>query len=163
MCNMSIYGSRITALGLNGVLAKPEGLGNIRLMINIELPLQLAGSKICEFSDPQTVPPSQIAQEGDEDIQVVITVTDDTGAPIDISGATALILLMKKPDGTTESKTAYLINNGRDGKMGYALDAADFDQAGYFQFQGSFMIAGASKSTNVGTVNVAENIVIVVP
>lgn len=131
-------------------------------MINIELPLQLAGSKICEFSDPQTVPPSQIAQEGDEDIQIVITVVDDTGTAVDISAATGLILLMRKPDDTTQSKTAYLINNGRDGQMGYALNASDFDQAGYYAFQGSFAIAGASKSTKVGTVNVAENIVIVV-
>lgn len=132
-------------------------------MINIELPLQLAGTLINEFSDPTTVPPSQIAQEGDGDIQVVISVIDDSGVAVDISGASALVLLMQKPSGTTESKTATLINNGRDGKMGYALDASDLDQSGIYQFQGSFAIVGVPKSTIVGQVKVAENIVIVVP
>lgn len=132
-------------------------------MINIELPLQLAGTLINEFSDPTTVPPSQIAQEGDGDIQVVISVIDDSGVAVDISGASALVLLMQKPDGTTFSKTSTLINNGRDGKMGYALDASDLDQSGIYQFQGSFAIVGVPKSTIVGQVKVAENIVIVVP
>jgi len=132
-------------------------------MINIELPLQLAGTLINSFSDPTTVPPSQIAQEGDGDIQIVISVVDDNSVAVDISGASALALLMQKPDGSTESKEAVLINSGRDGKMGYALDASDLDQAGIYQFQGSFSIAGVPKSTVVGKMKVAENIVIVVP
>lgn len=158
---MSIYGKRVTALGPLGVPAKPESKEATRLMINIELPLQLAGTLINEFSDPTTVPPSQIAQEGDGDIQVVIEVVDDNSVAVDISDANALVLLMQKPSGTTESKTATLINNGRDGKMGYALNASDLNESGYYQFQGSFAIAGVPKSTVIGKINVAENIVIV--
>ena len=158
---MSIYGTRATALNLMGLPGRPYGRGADRLMINIELPLHIAGASPTSFTGTEDViiPPAQIAQQGDGDIVIVLSVVDANNNPIDISAATELTLLMRKPDLTQAAYVAALTNSGRDGKMSYALDATDLDEAGFYYFQGSFTIAGGVKSTQLGKLKVAENIV----
>ena len=121
---MSIYGRSKTSLTLNALAGKPQGYNALHFMIPLNFPLQVAGSFSGQFVDLTTVPPSQIAQEGDGDIHVEITVVDgsNNNAPVDISAATVLTLLFKKPDLTTQSFVAHLVTNGRDGKMGYNLN-----------------------------------------
>lgn len=148
-----------------GTPGKADGPDTLRLMIDLQLPLQIAGSFQGNFCDIPTIPPSQIAQEGDGDIRVVITALNgaDNFAPVDLSAATAITLLFKKPDLTTQSFVATLTTNGMDGKLSYNLNASDLDQAGYYYVQGNFSIAGVPKSTVLGSFKVSENIVVPEP
>ena len=157
---MSIYGKRITALSPLGVPGRPEGKEAQRLMINIELPLQIAGALIVGFlgTEDPIIPPAQIAQEGDGDILVVVQVVDANSAPVDLSGATETFLLVEKPDLTTAVYAAALTNGGADGRISYALDASDLDQSGFYQLQATFKVSSAPKSTVIGSFKVQENI-----
>lgn len=157
---MSIYGKRKTALAPTGILGRPRGFLTLHLMINLELSLQIAGSFLGDLCDPAApIPPSQIAQQNDGDIVLVITVTDGaTGAPVDLSTAEDLVILLKKPDLTATSNIATLTTNGMDGKLSIALGPTDLDQAGYYFAQASFTIAAIGKSTELGSFEVAENI-----
>ena len=159
---MAIYGrNRRTILGFNGVLGKPEGFESLHFMINLDLSLQIAGSFTGDFCDLPIIPPSQIAQQGDGDIRLVVTVTDgNTGAfiPVDISAATTKVILLRKPDLTAQALFATLMTNGRDGKMYIALGPSDLDQAGFYFVQGTVVIASVAKSTVLGHFKVAENI-----
>ena len=159
---MSIYGTRITALSKMGTPGKAEGPETLRLMIDLRLSLQIAGSFQGNFCDIPYIPPSQIAQQGDGDIRLVITALDGANnfVPVDLSAATDLTILFKKPDLTTQSFVATLTTNGKDGKLSYNLNASDLDQAGYYSVQGNFSIASVPKSTILGSFKVAENIVI---
>ena len=159
---MSIYGGRTTTIGFHGLPAKPEGFEALHFMINLPLSLQIAGSFAGNFCDIQTIPPSQIAQQNDGDIKLVVTVIDGANddLPVDISAATGLTILLKKPDLTVVSLVATLTTNGRDGKMGYNLSPSHLSQAGYYYVQGNFSIAGVAKSTEVGQFKVNENIVV---
>ena len=129
-------------------------------MINLELSLQIAGSflgDLCDSAAP--IPPAQIAQQNDGDIVLVITVTDGaTGAPVDLSPATSLSILLKKPDLTATTNAATKTTNGRDGRISILLGPADLDQAGYYFAQANFTIASVSKSTTLGSFEVSENI-----
>jgi hypothetical protein len=161
---MSIFGRRITSLSPAGVPGRLEGLTARTLMINVELMVQLAGDAPNSFLETERLSPSQIVQQGDGGINVVLTVVDAvTKEPIDLSAATGLTLLLQKPDLTTFSFSASLLNNGYDGKMAYALNASVFDQAGYYWFQGSFAIGGIAWYTIREDIKVLENIVVVVP
>lgn len=156
---MSIYGRRKTALSFNGILGRPEGFEALHFMINLEIPVQVAGSFAGDFCDPASIPPSQIAQQNDGDIVLVITVTDGaTGQPVDLSPADALTILLKKPDLTATSNVATLSTNGMDGKLSIALGPTDLDQAGYYFAQANFTIAAVGKSSGVGSFEVSENI-----
>lgn len=157
---MSIYGKRKTALGLNAILGQPQGQEVLHLMINLELSLQIAGSFLGDLCDPAApIPPSQIAQQNDGDIVLVIAVTDGaTGAPVDLSSAESLTILLKKPDLTATYNPAALSTNGRDGKMQIALGPLDLDQAGYYFAQANFTVAAIGKSTSQGTFEVSDNI-----
>lgn len=161
---MSIYG-RPKTLGLNGITNKASGPALLHLMINLELSLQIAGSFLGGLCDPSTpIPPSQIAQQNDGDIVLVVTAIDGVdGSAVDLSPASALSILVKKPDLTTFQRAATLTTNGRDGRMQIALGPTDLDQAGYYFVQANFTIASVAKSTGLGTVHVSDNIVIEEP
>lgn len=155
---MSIYGPRTTALGLHGAPAKPVGPLGLRLMINLELSLQLAGSFTGNFCDIQTIPPAQIAQQNDGDIVLVITVLNN-GVPQDMSAAHDLAILFQKPDLTVVSLVGSIITNGKDGKIGYNLSPSHLSQAGYYKVQASFTVASVAKSTAQGQFQVSSNLV----
>ena len=159
---MSIYGKRITALGMAGVPAKPEGSGGKAFGITIGLALRLAGSYPRDFDyGPLCVSPEVVAQQGDGGVTVVITVVDPaTSLPVDMSAATNLSLLMRKPDLTTVAFSAALAGNGLDGRVSYALDASDMAEAGFYDFQLSFQTSSTPWFTSIGTVRVISNLTV---
>lgn len=159
---MSVYGRRKTILGFHGCPSGVRGREALHLMINLELSLQIAGSFTGELCDAQTVAPDQIAQQGDGDIQVVVTVLNN-GVPQDMSAAHDLAILIKKPDSTIVSYPATQMTNGRDGKIYVALSPADLEDAGYYTVQASFTIATVQKSTDQGDFIVGEVLVVTPP
>jgi len=89
--------------------------------------------------------------------QFIVTVKDD-GVVQDISTATNLILIFKKPDQTTSNKTATLYTDGTDGKMTYTSVSGDLNQAGNYKIQGKVTLGGATYYTSIGSFKVHCNL-----
>jgi len=89
--------------------------------------------------------------------QLVVTVKDD-GAIVDISSATSLIIVLKKPDQTTQNKTAILYSDGTDGKMTYSTILGDLDQPGNYKIQGIVHLSGGTYYTSIGSFRVHCNL-----
>ena len=64
-----------------------------------------------------------------------ITVTEDDAA-VNISTASDLAILFKKPDGTTVEYAASKLTDGVDGVLHYQTVAGVIDQAGEWQYYG---------------------------
>jgi len=89
--------------------------------------------------------------------QIILTVLED-GAAYDISSATTLQIIIKKPDTTTLTKTASFFTDGTDGKMVYISVSGDFDVPGYYKIQGKVIIGGSTFYTTTSTFKVYCNL-----
>lgn len=89
--------------------------------------------------------------------QLIMTVKDD-GEIVDISGATLLQVILKKPDGQTYTKTGTLYTNGTDGKMYYTSIGGDFSAAGNYKIQGKVTIPGGTYYTSISDFKVYCNL-----
>ena len=68
---------------------------------------------------------------GDIGTVIAVTVTDaDSGVAIDVSGATAKVLLFRKPSRATVQKAAAFATDGSDGALTYTFVAGDLDESG---------------------------------
>lgn len=89
--------------------------------------------------------------------QFIVTVKDD-GAVVDISSATSLVIIFKKPDQTTSNKTATLYTDGTDGKMTYSTVSGDLNQTGNYKIQGKVTLSGGVYYTSIGSFKVHCNL-----
>jgi hypothetical protein len=80
----------------------------------------------------------QNAQKGDVGVALIVEMTNQSdNLPFDISAATALAVLLKKPDGTSVEFVGQLYTNGLDGKIYYVTESDDdLDQIGICFLQG---------------------------
>jgi len=89
--------------------------------------------------------------------QLVVTVYDNNSI-VDISAAAQLFIFLKKPNGTTYTKTASLYTDGTDGKMSYVATAGDFDVSGNYKIQGKVVLSGGTYYTSTATFKVHCNL-----
>lgn len=94
---------------------------------------------------------------GDLGTQLIMTVKDD-GVIVDISSASALNVIIKKPSGQSYIKTGTLLGDGTDGKMYYTSISGDFDVAGLYKIQGKVTINGAIYYTSISSFKVYCNL-----
>lgn len=87
----------------------------------------------------------------------IVTVTDDD-AVVDISSATALQLVFRKPSGTTTTVSASLYTNGTDGKMVYTATSGLLDEAGAWRMQGIATFGSNVFHSDVEIFRVSENL-----
>lgn len=73
---------------------------------------------------------------GDHGTVFAIVCRDQNNQVIDISDATALKILFKKPDGTTFSKTASFTTDGTDGSLQCSTTRTELDTEGKWRYQG---------------------------
>ena len=112
------------------------------------------GSNMSPF--PSTV--LQQCQLGDVGVQLVVTIQDQLGNPINISAASGLTIKIGKPDGSTSDVAASLYTNGADGAMSYIASANDLNQAGSYSIQGKLLLNGSAKSSAIGSFQVLSNV-----
>ncbi len=87
-----------------------------------------------------------------------ITIVDDNDAAIDISTATTLQIIFKKPNNRgTLTKTATFTNSGTDGKLEYATISGDLDTAGLWYIQGKVVEATYTNSSEIDSFLVEAN------
>lgn len=79
-----------------------------------------------------------------------LTVTEKNVA-LDISLATELQILFKKPSGTVLTKTAVFTNTGSDGLIRYLSIEGDLDEVGSWFIQGRVTLPGGKWSTEKGS------------
>ena len=118
--------------------------------MDMAMRLQIAGNFDGGFLLGVPVASALIAQAGDADVRLIIVVVDDTNTPVDLSQASALKIVILKPDLTSSVKTAALVTNGMDGMLSVMLSATDLAEAGDYQAQAKFTIASAGKTTRRG-------------
>lgn len=95
--------------------------------------------------------------QNDIGTRLVVTVLDD-GSAVDISTATSLQIILRKPDNTVLTKSAVIYNNGSDGKMAYTTVDGDLDTLGNYKIQGKVEIDGGTYYTSLGSFKVHCNI-----
>lgn len=139
---MSILGQPITGLTL--------GFGGrswkFPLVIPIDFSLQVAGP----YNPPGFIVTTNFCQIANAGLQFIVTVLDENQDPLDISGATSLILSFINPDGSFFQKTAAYVTNGIDGQIYYVTTASDLLEAGLCYIQGQFTIGGVTMTTAFG-------------
>ena len=96
---------------------------------------------------------------GDVGTAIILTVNDSsTGAVVDISSATTLEIVLRKPNGTSITRTAEFVTDGADGKLQYVTIAGDIDRAGEWSAQGYISMPVWSGHTDEAAVTVVGNL-----
>jgi uncharacterized protein YfaS (alpha-2-macroglobulin family) len=89
---------------------------------------------------------------------LVVQVVDQTGTPIDVSGASARTIYLTRPDGTVLTKTAVNDTTGADGRIRYTTQAGDISQTGRWRIQAYVAgVGGFSGSTREASFEVFKS------
>lgn len=105
-----------------------------------------------------------IAEIHEGDIGTIIRATikdkqaDGTLSVLDISGATTLELVFKKPSGTKLTKVAVLTTDGTDGQMEYVTISGDLNETGEWKIQAYIVLPSGSWRSDIGCFTVFENL-----
>jgi hypothetical protein len=82
----------------------------------------------------------------------------DDSTIVDISSATTLELIFKKPDNTTFTRTAELYTDGTDGKLTYSSIEGDIDSAGQWNLQVKLILTDGTWYSDIYKFTVYENL-----
>lgn len=92
---------------------------------------------------------------------ILVTVKDcvsGTSTALNVSGASALQLILQSPSGSSTTKTASLNTDGTDGKIKYTSVDGDFGEVGTWKIQAKVVIGGGTFRSDIGTFRVYENL-----
>lgn len=93
------------------------------------------------------------------DIGTVFNITvKDGDEVVNLSGATTLNLIFKKPNGDIVTKAAVVITDGTDGGIKYTTVDGDLDVAGMWRMQGFIVLGSNSWSTDIISFKVYPNL-----
>jgi len=93
------------------------------------------------------------------DIGTIFRVTlMDGSSALDVSGASTLQIIFKKPDNSNDTQTAVFTTDGTDGVVQYTSIAGDLDAAGKWAIQANVVLPAGSWKSNVSTFRVHENL-----
>lgn len=98
-------------------------------------------------------------QRTDTGIQFIVTVTNkQTGAVVNLSAATGILFIFRKPDKTVYSQNGSLYTDGTDGKLTYTSDSSDLDVYGIWRLQVSYTINSNTKLSSEVSFLVDKNL-----
>lgn len=86
-----------------------------------------------------------------------VLVSDD-GSTVDLSAATDIVMVFKKPSGTRIERNADFYTDGTDGLVYYRSVDGDLDEVGTYKIQTIVTIAGGTFNSSVGSFKVHHNI-----
>lgn len=95
---------------------------------------------------------------GDVGTRLTVRIVDQDGALVDLTNASSMFVLLRKPNGTVLSRAASIRYAGPDGRITYTTVAGDIDRAGVWKIQGRVTIAGKSWSTELAEFLVKTNL-----
>lgn len=94
---------------------------------------------------------------GDIGTSIRIRVQEDN-VDIDISTATSMKIFLKKPGGTTTTKTAVFVTDGTDALMHYISVSGDIDEIGTWKAQGWVRLPQGDFYTQIASFKVNRNL-----
>lgn len=103
---------------------------------------------------------------GDIGTEILVTLTDQDGTAVDVSSASTLTILARKPDGTVIEWTATAgpadpdatPSDGSDGAFHYLTTDGDLDAAGLWRFQGYVVVGSGEWHTDTRQERVHPNL-----
>lgn len=90
--------------------------------------------------------------------RLIMTVIDD-GEIVDISTATDIDVILKKPDTSSDINPGLFYTDGTDGKIKYTSVSGDFDQAGTYKIQGVVTLPSGTFHTSISDFKVYCNLI----
>lgn len=94
---------------------------------------------------------------GDTGTELIATIKEK-GSAVDVSMATNLQMVFRKPNGTTAEKTAVLHTDGKNGKVLYVTEAAFVSDSGQWQVQAKATIGSWTGRSDIHAFVVAANL-----
>ncbi len=98
------------------------------------------------------------AQVGAIGTKIRLTLRDQDGNVVDLSGATTKRLDFQKPDRTSVSKTAAFHTDGTDGKIQYSTESGFLDLPGDWKVQAYVVITAGTFPSSVASFKVKPNV-----
>lgn len=95
---------------------------------------------------------------GDFGTQFISTINQESGIPLNISGATSITFRFLKPTGISVDKTGSLYMGGTTGKTIYIVENGLFDVSGLWKYQVILVIGAGKWYTNIVDFTVYPNI-----
>lgn len=95
---------------------------------------------------------------GDIGTTIILVVKDEDDEIVDISGATAMTIVITEPSGTRTEYTADFYTDGADGMMSYVTVEGDIDEAGLHRAQGIVELDGGTFYTSIVSFKVYCNL-----
>ena len=77
---------------------------------------------------------------------------------LDISSASLMELIFRKPDGTKITQTAVFTTDGTNGQIEYVILIGDIDQDGDWKVQGRVVLPSGDWKSDIKTFKVHENL-----
>ncbi len=81
---------------------------------------------------------------GDVGTVFKLTIKDQAGAIVNISGASTKVVRFRKPDATVVEKAGALYSDGTDGILKYTTIAGDLDKGGSWSIQAKVVLASGT-------------------
>lgn len=99
-------------------------------------------------------------RENDIGTIILATITDDDGSTVDLSGATNMVFVFKKPNGDGIERNAVFNGDGSDGIIKYQTVDGDLTPSGLWHFQAFVNISDGDVvfHSAVGAFEVASNL-----
>jgi hypothetical protein len=95
------------------------------------------------------------ARVGDSGVPLVVVAKVD-GVVQDISAATAMVILIKRPRGGTRRETGAFTTDGTDGKTQFVTDANTLDTPGRWEVQARITTPSFTVTTEADVLEVQE-------
>lgn len=87
-----------------------------------------------------------------------LNVLDCNDAALDISDATSIDIVLKKPSGTSVTKTGSFVTDGSDGVIQYVVESGVIDENGSWKIQGVVTVNDYQWHSSIKTFKVSRNI-----
>ena len=87
----------------------------------------------------------------------LVTIKDD-GVIVDISAASSVTMMFKKPDDEVVNKAGTLYTDGTDGQVYYDTLVGDLDEAGQYKLQAKVVLAAGTYYTDIYSFQVHCNL-----
>lgn len=97
-------------------------------------------------------------QKGAVGVLLIFPLCDGASKPINVATATLIELKFKKPNGAIVTKTATLVNDGKDGLVSYVTEAGFLDQSRTWQVQARIVTATIDIPSAPAEFTVADNL-----
>lgn len=96
-------------------------------------------------------------RKGDTGTVIRVTLVDGT-TPVDVSSASSITFIFKKPSGTVVEKTGALFTDGTDGKVQYTTESGFLDEIGDWSYQVETIIGGNTWRSDIACLTIHGNL-----